>query len=195
MAETVRCFIAIELSQDIKTLIKKTQVELQELPLKITWVQPENAHITLKFLGDVPQSQIQTIQQKLASLAADHHIFNIHTTTLGAFPNTHQPRVLWIGIDDQDHICKMAKNIENMLEGLGIPKDNKAFHPHITLGRVKNKQNRHLQSKTNLNNLIFQRCLQNIVHFTLFQSTLTLEGPVYTPLGKFNLEKNQFLYT
>src|SRR3989338_2841091 len=100
MAETIRTFIAVELNDRVKETIRNLQGQLKPLGCDISWVKPENAHLTLKFLGDVKMKMVPSVTETLMNLCRDIHPFDTSLTQPCIFPDLRHPRVVWIGLDD-----------------------------------------------------------------------------------------------
>jgi len=137
---TVRAFIAIELPPDILAQIGRLQSRVQQdvPPGLVRWVQPEGIHLTLKFLGDVEGSRLPEIEAALCSACAPHPPFTLQIGGMGCFPNPRRPRVVWVGVQDAgETLARLQQAVENAISSLGFPPDRRGFHPHLTLGRVK----------------------------------------------------------
>ena len=182
MSETIRSFIAIELSPEIKDALQKIEDELKPKVPDVKWVRPENIHLTLKFLGHISADMIESIKSILVQIAKDAKPFTIRLSSPGAFPTPERPRVVWIGIDKGDEeSVTLVNTIEDKVSHLGIEKENRAFHPHLTLGRIE-----FLKDKDTLKNAFSAIKIPPIEmavsKITLFQSTLTRGGAVYNAL-------------
>jgi len=188
MKKPIRTFIAIELNSEIRQNIFNLLEDLKKIDCHVKWVLPENFHITLKFLGDVSLDKINAIQKNLNPSFADFKPFSMKLTEFGIFPNWKRPRVLWVGIEDQQkNFQNLSKIIEDKLNPLGFKKEERIFHPHITLARIKSFKNISLLSQK-ISDIIFKNNLrQSINYIALFQSILTTSGPEYTLIKKINL--------
>ncbi|MBD3223628.1 MAG: RNA 2',3'-cyclic phosphodiesterase [Caldithrix sp.] len=140
---TIRCFLAINLPEKLKQSIAEYQQELKRLAPKVKWVKPQSIHITVKFLGNQPESVVDKVIANLHSLGDHARRFQLNIAGFGAFPSRNKPRVLWIGGSGQphEHLYDMYRWIEEHLQPLGFEKEKKRFSPHLTLGRVKFPQN------------------------------------------------------
>lgn len=106
------------------------------------WVDPEGAHLTLHFLGDTPPENATLLKLALREVIARHEAFDLRTADLGAFPAMKRPRVLWLGLWGPAHRLESIRNdIGDLLEEFDYELDKKEFHPHITLGRVRDTKN------------------------------------------------------
>ena len=180
----MRAFIAVELDDGVRGKIADIQENLRKADADIKWVKPSQIHITLRFFKDISDKKVRAITKDLPSFLAGLSSFDIDITQVGAFPKIKHPRVLWLGINNEDQLKDLAVRVENGLCRLGFPKEERAFSAHITLGRVRSPKN-----LTRLSEALKHYCVptgltQTIQHVTFFQSTLTSEGPVYDVLKK-----------
>lgn len=187
----IRTFIAIPLDQDIKEKIALFQEDLKKEILKgIKWVDSESLHLTLKFLGDIEESQISSVYQAMKNFLTDQNVFSFKIAHLGTFPNIQNPSVIWTGIENsRDILQSLSAGLNKEMQKLGIPPEEKDFSPHITLGRVKrgaaiegNYQEAILKHKD-----IFLG-EQQVKSIILFKSDLQPKGPIYTALEKVELK-------
>ena len=140
--DTVRAFIAIELSPAILNALGDLQDRLkQDVPPKLVrWVRPQGIHLTLKFLGDVPGAQIAAIAEALQDACVHHGPFSFSIGGMGCFPNPYRPRVVWVGVDEPSGaLARLQRDVERAIGPLGFPPDKRRFSPHLTLGRVKGR--------------------------------------------------------
>lgn len=189
----MRTFIAIELPQEIKDSLSNLQGQLKASGADAKWVEPQNIHLTLKFLGERDVKLIEKIIQILEGVAEEKKSFQIRISSLGAFPKPNAPRVIWVGVDKGDSETKeIAKELEEKIAKIGIPKENRPFSSHITIGRIRSALNRErlVQDLNNLQHKFGQETLEFLVtKITLFKSTLTPKGPIYEVLKEANLKK------
>jgi 2'-5' RNA ligase len=187
----MRTFIAIELPENIKNSLAKLQEELKATGADVKWVQPQNIHLTLKFLGERDDKKVKRISEILDEVAKVHTAFQIQINALGAFPNLNSPRVIWVGIDQGDVETKnIFKDLEDLICKVGIPKEDRAFSSHITIGRTRSPAGREklTQAITILGEEIGKVNLTFTAgSITLFKSTLTPKGPIYEVLKAANL--------
>jgi 2'-5' RNA ligase len=145
-------------------------------------------HITLKFLGEIPEQRINTIKQALGTIVVSS--FPLSFSKLGCFPNERRPRVIWIGIDQgYEELRLLAKEVDQKLSELGFPKEKRRFSPHLTLGRVKrlNPDEKEVVSEL-LQNFTFQtNTSEEITALVFKKSTLTPKGAIYENLADYDL--------
>jgi len=138
----IRTFIAIELPHTWQAALADLQAAWQQQDRQIAgqvrWVAPENVHLTLKFLGDVPTNKIATLQTTLTAICQTQTPFQLTMGATGVFPNPSRPRVLWVGLTgDLPRLQHFAQAIEKGLIPLQFAPERRGFSPHLTLGRVR----------------------------------------------------------
>ena len=153
------------------------------------WVEPENMHLTLNFLGEVDERTTPEVCQAVEEIAADMEPFVISFSGVGAFPSVDQPRVIWVGADEgKDELVELNRLITKVMLDLRIPKDRHQFNPHMTLGRQKRGGRWNDQLIAELHDMSEQNCgatpVQEIV---VFSSYLDRFGPTYTPMSRIRL--------
>lgn len=137
--DAIRAFIAIELPELILAELSKVEARLKpQMPHStIRWVKADSIHLTLKFLGQVPSDQLELIVSSLRVAAAAHASFPLEVKDAGCFPNTHRPRVVWVGVHEGQHrLHALQRAVENAISPLGYPTEIRDFTPHLTLGRL-----------------------------------------------------------
>lgn len=186
---TIRAFIAVEIGHPHKQKILDLVTQLKKTNADIKWATENQMHLTLKFLGNIEQGKVGEISNILKDIADDSSAFSIQFSKIGAFPNMRRPRVIWIGVEEGDEPLKLLNNrIETGLEKLGFKKEDREYKSHLTLGRVKSLKNiSELVKLIDKANLQFQDEIK-INELTLFQSTLTPKGAIYTPIAYHHLK-------
>ena len=185
--DSIRTFICIEVPPQIKERIDSLQRALRMNNAQISWVKPSNIHLTIKFLGDVPLSKIDSVRDSLGRAAKGVSQFEIEVSGAGCFPSARNPRVLWVGLSDlPDGLKQLHSNIESELAREGFPREQKRFSPHLTIGRVRSPQN----AARTAEDLIAQgfepetfRAREVIV----MRSELNSSGSIYTPQAVIKL--------
>lgn len=189
----IRTFIAIDLAEETKRDLKDLQNTFRGIATGIRWVKPEGIHLTLKFLGNVEVDFISKIESTLANITQNHSPFWLKPKSCGAFPSIKNIRVLWVGLDgDVERLKKLYFDIEQALEQLGFPREERDFTPHLTLGRSKNVTRDEKLSRALVKSIDFESSPFLVEEITLFKSTLTPSGSVYDKLSVVKLShKNQ----
>jgi len=180
----MRLFIAIDLPTQIRKALGDIQHDLRPLTDSARWVAPESIHITLKFLGEVPEKQLEDIDTALTGLSWKP--FNITVHGVGFFPGNRSPRVFWAGMEAPT-MKGLAEELDSRMERLGFEKEKRAFRPHITLARARD---------TRIDSALVTGASQYQEHdfgaFTadrvfLIKSTLKPSGAVYEKLKEYLL--------
>jgi 2'-5' RNA ligase len=183
---TVRAFLACDPPEEVKRGIAAIQARLKkQFGGAVRWVRPEGIHLTLKFFGDIPIGAVETIGGVVHEQVRGLSPLTLQVQNIGAFPNANRPRVIWLGITgDVGRLVALQKKIDTGLHAYGFEQEERAFSPHLTLGRVKSPQ-----GMAGLGNIIeagdatageFQAA-----ELILFKSDLRPDGAVYTKLGVF----------
>ncbi|WP_333652563.1 RNA 2',3'-cyclic phosphodiesterase [Dissulfurispira sp.] len=187
----MRCFIAIDMSGNIKNAIAGV-IEKCGLNSKgVRWVAVENIHLTLKFLGDVKEDLIPEIQKGLALICMRRDVFNINIRGAGAFPNFKYPNVLWMGIDESEELKRLYEDIEESMFELGFEKEDRKFSPHLTIGRVKERKGIEpvIKGLYTFKDTFFGSIEVNEV--LLIRSVLKPTGAEYSKIAGFKLKNKQ----
>ncbi len=136
----MRTFVAIEIAEPLKLNLDRSVEDLRS-GLKdglIRWVRLESMHLTLKFLGEIDMEQIHTIQGVLDQVAERFSSFNLEIAGFGCFPNFSRPRIVWVGFNpDGGDLPRLQSELESRLEKIGFEREQRGYHPHLTLGRVR----------------------------------------------------------
>lgn len=136
----MRLFIGIGLPEECRGSIADALSPLRTKEVPVSWTPPRNLHVTLKFLGEVPAGRVEELAGLMDRAGRDIPPFGVRVEGAGAFPTLRAPRVLWIGIREPlELVGKLHQNMENVLSGAGFPPDERPFHPHVTVGRVKGR--------------------------------------------------------
>ncbi len=133
----MRLFVALELSDELKDGILSLIDALRDAGVPASWARESTLHLTLKFLGDVEEALLPEAVKALEAAAARVTPFAFDTTSMGAFPSPARPRVVWLGVEPVDGLFDLQEAVERELTPLGFPRERRRFHPHITLGRVR----------------------------------------------------------
>lgn len=143
----IRTFVAIELDAPLRKALAQAQADLRSRlqkamgpDVRIQWVKPESVHLTLKFLGDIPEERVPEIVAALARATGACVRCTVDVGGLGAFPDARMPRVLWVGLSGQvAGVARLAADVERALVELGFAPEPKPFNPHLTLARIKER--------------------------------------------------------
>ncbi len=137
--EKQRLFIAAEIPDELKDSLQEKTASIRDRSRGIRWVKPQGIHLTFQFLGDTPVTKIEKLSKALTEACSECQSFEVHFGPVGCFPNARRARVLWVGLRfEQPEMDKLQERIIRATSKLGFKKENRKFHPHLTLGRVKN---------------------------------------------------------
>lgn len=184
----IRSFLAIELPKPILRKIEEVQGDLRSTHADVRWVNPEKIHLTLKFFGDIEESRIDPIFKSIEEPTRNTLPFSLKASGVGAFPQMKNPRVIWMGlVDGKEVLTSFQKQIETQLEKIGFQPENRPFHPHLTLGRMKSSR-----GKEELIGRMEKHREEEFGDFQverviLFKSDLKPSGPIYTLLKEIKL--------
>ena len=185
-----RVFLAIRFSENefLGQYINTIQSQLRAE--KIKWIDSNNIHLTLKFFGPIEESLLKKIKISLENALKSQQTFEISFNKLGIFGSKYQPRVLWMGLQNDEKIINLESIISQELTKIGITTDRQNFVPHLSIARIK-----HLASKKYFQSVIdrhndFDSKEILIDRIFLYQSILRPEGPIYKVLKEFKLEQS-----
>ena len=182
----IRTFIALPLPSGTQHELAAVQSQLIETEAAVKWDSSDKFHITLKFLGDVDSSQPQHIADELRNSIGGLAAFDLSFVSLGAFPNVSRPRVVWIGTQENEHVQRIQERVERVCISFGFAKEDRPFHSHITLGRVKGIRNLdRLTAK--LKSITFKPLMARCSEVHILRSELKPTGSVYTLLNSIPL--------
>ena len=179
----IRTFIAVELDAPMRHALAGLQERIRRaLGPPIRWVKPEGMHLTLKFLGQTPEDLAPSIADALDAAARRSRPFTIELGEPGGFPNTRRPRVLWAALrGDLDALADLRQNVEEMVSPLGFPTEDRAFRPHLTLGRASGDV-RIAPERWEAAELRADAACQAVRQVALMKSDLGPGGPRYSRL-------------
>lgn len=187
----MRSFIALELSGAAAQNLRVLQEELKSSGADVKWVEPRNIHLTLKFFADLNEKKIPAVKTAIQETTQLYRVFCVRLSELGAFPSAASPRVIWTGVSEgRDQIRAIAGTLEDKIARIGIPKEERAFAAHITIGRMRsprNKDSLRNQMEKAGKELSARPVESQIDMLTFFSSTLTPRGPVYRTLYEAHL--------
>lgn len=194
--EAIRAFIAIELPEELRRQLsavgQQIQAQAGETARRaVRWVPAVNMHLTLKFLGEVSQANLNVLSGMLEAEAARHAPFKFTVGGLGAFPNPRRPRVVWVGSEVPPDLPQIQHAIDLETQRLGYPGEDRPYSPHLTLGRVN--QNAQPDAVAQLARALSEVKVGQLGVVTvdavhLFQSDLRPTGSIYTSLYRFPLK-------
>ena len=175
-----RGFIAIDIDSFPKLV--QFENEIRNLGANVKLVEPENIHITLKFLGDTNEEYADRIDEIMKDAVKNSNPFEIKLKGAGVFPNQNYIKVMWIGIENGEKIGKIASKIDEKISELGFEKERRRFSAHLTIARVKSAKNKEklLELIEKYRDIEFGSLKVDTIK--LKKSELTPKGPIYTML-------------
>ncbi|MCL5057744.1 MAG: RNA 2',3'-cyclic phosphodiesterase [Actinobacteria bacterium] len=188
--QKIRLFWAVNLPPGTRKKLCYIGDRLREAGADAKWVEENNLHVTVKFLGDADPGMVDRITEGASGRLKDLGRFSLEPEGMGFFPGAHSPKVLWVGLGgDVGTLCEAALAVEDAMEGLGFPREGRKFSPHLTLARIRSPRNVerlaglvHAEA-AGINGLgIF-----DVDSVDLMSSTLTGSGPVYRPIARIKL--------
>jgi len=194
----MRLFIALDIDDAIRERIARFMEGVQGFAPDARWVRPESLHVTLKFIGEQPEPKVEEIRQTLGALSANaaEILFRGH----GFFPTAKSARVFWVGMESGPQLAALAAAIDKQMPSLGIPKEDRAFSPHLTLARGPRSSGSPRWREGDGPNRTFQLLQEKLSalpapefgtmtprEFFLYQSQLSPKGSKYTKLASFAL--------
>ena len=188
MSNSVRTFVAVEISSEVRSRAAQLIARLSTTSAKVKWVETHNLHMTLKFLGEVDLREAPQVCAAVAEAMAQLPPFSIRVAGAGAFPDLRHPRTVWLGVSEGvEEMVQLHERLEAALARLGFRKEHRRFRPHLTIGRVRSTQ-----GGADLGDLIardadFAAGVSDVDEVVVFSSELNRDGPTYEPLSTAEL--------
>lgn len=186
-ADAIRTFICIDIPEPIKGRIEELQNSLRITGAQVSWVKTINIHLTLKFLGDVRLSRVESLIRAAERAAASVSPFEIEAGCAGCFPSPRNPRVLWVGLTNlPEELKRLQTGLESELARDGFPREQKNFSPHLTIGRIRSPQNASRVAEDLIARGFAAESFQ-AREIIVMRSDLMPSGAVYTPQAVIRL--------
>ena len=190
----LRAFIPIELPDEIRERLEQVTAHLKEKldEIPVRWVPVGNIHLTLKFLGQIRENQVEAIDQEIKNTLKHHFPFKLQAKGVGVFPSIKRPRVLWVGLSGQiNRLLDLQKQLELGLEQLGFPLEKRSYKGHLTVGRIKDRIEPQKMITAIKESSRFQSCDFVVQNVTFFKSDLKQTGAEYTRLTRSAIRNPQ----
>ena len=136
-ADTLRLFVAVNLEEEVRRAIAEVVAPLRAAERAVSWVAEPNLHLTLRFLGEQPTGAVSDLRHALVGVAAEVPAHALVLRGFGAFPSVRRPRVLWLGVQANVASAALYQKVDDACASLGLGREARDFHPHVTLGRVR----------------------------------------------------------
>jgi 2'-5' RNA ligase len=187
----MRVFVAIDIDEKIRAALGDLQRQLRSnVDIKkgdVKWVNPENIHLTLKFLGEIKDEKVVAVCDIVEKVAGGHKSFELDIQTVGHFGGR-SARVLWVGAGEgNDNLLQLQKDLEQQLALAGWPKEKRGFSGHLTLCRVRNPKAGVKLAVVSEDYRDFKLGIISADSVSVYQSQLTPTGPIYTLLGNYKM--------
>lgn len=184
-AGVLRAFVAVELPAEILKALAAVQAEMRRGGVRARWARPENLHLTLKFIGDLPADRVADAANALRSAAAGHDPFRLTAAGIGVFPGACRPRVLWAGLSGAIAALEgLQRELDDRLAAFGFEREARGFHGHLTLGRFGAGARGGAIADVMSAHATQPFGSFDVRELVLFQSDLMPGGPVYTALAR-----------
>ncbi len=184
----LRLFIAVPTPPSILPLLADARDELFNSNAEVKWEPTDKLHCTVKFLGDTREDLVQPLTDVLTRVASSIPPFSVRYAGTGCFPGVRDPRIIWAGIEDPEGgLASLFKSIENAVCHLGFGREPRAFHPHVTLGRVKGRH-RIGELLETMETVTLHSPPVTIQQIELIQSTLKPGGSEYGTIASVRLK-------
>lgn len=184
----VRAFVAICIDENTRRRLVSVQTSLPTSGAKLKLVEPENLHLTLKFLGEVEDDKIREVGETLKTAVVENRSFEMKIKGLGVFPGFRYLRIIWAGVDQgKNEVMEIQKKIDSALQPLGFRLE-RDFHPHITIARVKFVRNREEIVSFVKENSSKEFGTVRVNEIDLMQSKLNPKGPIYSKIFEVKLK-------
>jgi 2'-5' RNA ligase len=195
----MRTFVALDLDPSIRRRIEDFVQEVRALAPDARWISADSLHVTLKFIGEKPETMVAQIEAALHSVQAEP--FQLRFAGTGFFPTPRSARVFWIGIEASDALSNLAKRIDQALAKIGIAKEDRAFSPHLTVARARGASGAPGRREGDKPSRQFARLQEFLAkhpapdfgtmtarEFFLYRSQLSSKGSQYTKIARFELQ-------
>ncbi len=182
-----RLFVAIKIHPSPEFIKTYNSLKTGLRFCRITWVNPYNIHVTLKFFGETEDRKIRDISRVLKEVASRHQPFSCELVNVGIFGSSYSPKVIWFGIENADPLKMLGNNMLQSLEAAGWERDRQNFVPHLTIGRIKEVPDKKLFQKM-IDEHKYDRLQDfDVEEFNLYESILLKEGPLYKLVESYRL--------
>lgn len=180
----MRLFVALDLADGVRGALAGLIAKLKPKSSGARWVNAENLHVTLKFIGHIENDKLRPIQEALCKIHSAQ-VVDLRFRGMGFFPNEFHPRVIWCGVAASPNLAALAVDIDRSLEPIGIERDSKPYTPHLTLARFKTGEgvSELVKAANEMKSYDFGDARET--NFHLYESLLKPSGPQYNRLASY----------
>jgi 2'-5' RNA ligase len=190
MPGMLRAFVAVEMPGPVRKALEEVQSGLKQLNIRARWVRPENIHLTLKFLGNIPAGHVPSIGDVLRVVAQAHGRFSLAAAGVGVFPDIRRPKVIWVGLTSRpEALTPLQQDLDGRLAALGFPREEKPFRGHLTIGRFRAEGLPGPVADAVKRYAAATFGTFAVEEIVLLKSDLRPEGPLYAPLAREKLKE------
>jgi 2'-5' RNA ligase len=185
-----RIFIAVDVPEEARGVVAEYIADLRSSfsEVRVGWERAEKLHFTLKFLGHVEEANVPKVQDAIAGMIHRYQPFTAELSGTGLFPNTREPRILWLGIGVcREEMIQLGKEIESAVERLGFAKEPRPFSPHLTIGRIRQPGKGRDLAAAHLSS-VFPPIEFSVDHVTIYESILGPSGSCYEVISRHRLQ-------
>jgi 2'-5' RNA ligase len=190
--KNLRTFVAVEVSPEVQAHAARLIERLRASGIKATWTKPHNLHLTLKFLGDTPETLLPDVCRAVSKACRTVAPIELNFAGAGAFPSPQRAQTLWLGTRaGSDLISSLQQSVDEALHALRYPRERRRYLPHLTLGRTRGGTPQQFRELCALleQNADFEAGVSIIEEVIVFSSTLDRDaGPTYEVLSRVELE-------
>ena len=181
-----RLFLAIKISPNAKMIDTYNSIRKALEYNKISWIDPDKFHITLKFFGDTSEESISIVNRVIIDSIESFSSFDIEFKKTGVFGSSYKPRVIWFGITENEQLQKLVKKLLNNLDEVGFRSDRQNFVPHLTIGRISRIVDKKLfnQEINRVKDVFLQKTTVDSI--ILYESILSTKEPIYNVINIYN---------
>ncbi len=187
--DTIRTFIAVPVAERIRNNLARVVQRLAAAGTGYNWVEAENFHVTLNFVGDVPSREVATLCREIKQVAETHAAFDLVLQGVGGFPNTDYPKTLWVGVEQgSEALTTLYRDLAPVVERWATRRDRQSYTPHLTLGRLQRNGRTNPVLSEEIHRLRSHdagNC--HVDRVIVFSSFLEKSGPTYTPMATIKL--------
>jgi len=189
MPETTRAFVAVEIHPANRAVILEFQTRLADQVHGLRWVASESLHLTLAFLGDVPDAKLTTLNEEIAHAIQEFSPFQMTARGLGAFPSAARAQTVWIDLETAGPLLPLRAAVVEATRKAGCPPKDDRFTPHVTIARARRDSRRGLDLREPIRQYAdWSAGSWTVAEVVTFQSDLTPKGPIYSPLSRARLD-------